>query len=251
MRDILTALIVFLCLVVASFVSRAIYERMPERHRVSDTESVVRLLAGFFMVVTSLVIGLLLNTAKNTFEEVDANVHAYATQLILFDRTMRHYGPETDEARRSMLAYAEQAARHMAQADPVLGSRTAESLLRGAGDAVRALVPADDDHAQLKQQLERRFGRIFEMRWALVEQSEGSLPPPLIAMVVLWLIMIFGSYGFRAPHNAVVIISFVVSSVLIAGTVYLILDMDVPFDGLIQVSAEPLERAVAELRLQP
>jgi hypothetical protein len=251
MHDSLIALAVFLCLMAASFGSRVLYERVPARHRIADTEDVVRLIATFFVVMTSLAVGLMLNTAKNTFESVDKNVHAYATQLILFDRTLKHYGADTGEARRLMLAYAEQAARHMAQTDPVLGSRTAESLLRGAGDVVRSLAPADDDHGQLKQQLERRFGQIFEMRWSLVEQSEGSLPAPLIAMVVLWLIMIFASYGYRAPHNVVVMTSFVVSSVLIAGTIYLILDMDVPFDGLIQVSPAPLERAVAELRLQP
>ena len=198
-----------------------------------------------------LVVSLMLNQAKNTLEAADKGVHAYAVQLILFDRTMKHYGADTAAARRSMLAYVEQAARRMGQSDPVLGSRTAESLLRGAGDAVRALKPADDDHLYLKQQLEARFGRIFEMRWSLVEQSEGSLPPLLIAMVVLWLIMIFASYGFRAPHNLVVNTSFVVSAVLLSGTMYLILDMDVPFDGWIQVSPAPLERALAELRLAP
>jgi hypothetical protein len=251
MHDVLIALLVLACLLAASFGSRTLYERVPERHRVGDTEDTVRLFANFFVVMASLVIGLMLNTAKNTFESVDKNVHAYATELILFDRTMKHYGPETAEARRSLLAYTEQAAARMGQSDAVLSSRSAESLLRGAGDIIRALKPADDDHVYLRQQLEHRFGKIYEMRWALVEQSEGSLPAALIVMVILWLVLIFASYGFRAPHNIVVGTSFVVSSILVAGAIYLILDMDVPFEGMIQVSPAPLQRAVAELRLAP
>jgi hypothetical protein len=250
MHDILIGIVIFVCLVAASLGSR-FYERIPERHRPAETEAVVRLFASFFVVMTSLVIGLMLNTAKNTFESVDKNVHAYATELILLDRTMRHYGPETAVARRSLLAYTEQAAARMAQSDPHISSRNAETLLRGAGDAVRALQPADDDHASLKQQLESRFSKIYEMRWTLVGQAQGTVPAALIVMVVLWLVLIFASYGFRAPHNVVVVTCFVVCSALIAGAIYLILDMDVPFEGLIQVSSAPLERAVAELRVAP
>jgi hypothetical protein len=246
--DILVGLVVFVCLLVASLGSRALYERIPERHRVGETETVVRLFASFFVVMTSLVIGLMLNQARNTLESADKSVHAYAVQLILFDRTMRHYGvEETAEARRALLTYTQQAARRMGQSDPTISSATAESLLRDTVEAVRKLQPADAAHLKLKEELERRYSAIYEMRWSLVEQSEGTVPAALIVMVTLWLILIFAGYGFRAPKNGFVAASFLVSSLLIAGAMYLILDMDVPFDGLIQVSPAPLERVVAEL----
>jgi hypothetical protein len=248
MRDVIFGLTVLVCLLAASLGSRVLYERLPRRHRVGETETVVRLFASFFVVMTSLVISLMLNQAKNTLDIADKGVHAYAVQLILFDRDMRHYGVEdTAPARKSLLAYAEQAAARMRQSDPLLSSRTAESLLRDTIEAVQRLHPADDEHADLKLELERRFSKIYEMRWSLVEQSAGTVPTPLIVMVTLWLILIFASYGFRAPPNRFVVTSCVVSSVLIAGAIYLILDMDVPFDGLIQVSPAPLERVVAEL----
>src|ERR1044072_9794893 len=105
MRDIIVGVVVFVCRLGASLGSRALYERLPRRHRVAETETVVRLFASFFVVMTSLVIGLMLNQAKNTLEAADKGVHAYAVQLILFDRTMRHYGvEETAEARRALLA---------------------------------------------------------------------------------------------------------------------------------------------------
>jgi hypothetical protein len=67
-------------------------------------------------------------------------------------------------------------------------------------------------------------------------------------MLVAWLMLIFASFGFRAPRNAVVIGSFLVASALMAAAVYLIIDMDAPFGGPIQVSGAPLERAVAEMQ---
>jgi hypothetical protein len=246
--DILVGLIVFVCLLAASLGSRALYERVPRRHRTGETEGVVRLFGGFFVVMTSLVLGLMLNTAKNTLEAADKGVHAYAVQLILFDRAMREYGvKETAAARESLLAYAKQAAVRMAQTDPDLSSKTANTLLRDTAEAVQNLRPADSEHASLKRELERRFSTIYEMRWSLVEQAEGTVPAPLVVMVTLWLILIFASYGFRAPKNRFVAASFVVSSLLIASAIYMMLDMDVPFDGLIQVSPAPLEHVVAEL----
>jgi len=109
MRDIIVGVVVFVCLLGASLGSRALYERLPRRHRVGETETVVRLFASFFVVMTSLVIGLMLNQAKNTLDSADKGVHAYAVQLILFDRAMRNYGAEqTAAARGSLLAYARQ-----------------------------------------------------------------------------------------------------------------------------------------------
>ena len=71
---------------------------------------------------------------------------------------------------------------------------------------------------------------------------------PIIALMVAWLLLVFASFGYRAPCNVVVATSLIVSAALIAGAIYLILDMDVPFAGPIQVSPAPLQRAIAELR---
>ena len=248
MREGVISLLVFAALVAASLGSRVLYDRVPERHRVAATEDIVRLIANIFVVLASLVLGLMINSARNTFDSVDKSVHAYATELILLDRTMRQYGAETAAPRKSLLAYVQQAARRMAQSDPLLGNRTAEALLSEVGNGLRALGPADAEHVALKQRAEQRFESVYEMRWALVEQSEGTIPAALIVLLAAWLVLVFATYGYRAPRNAVVISSFVLSSALIAATIYLTLDMDIPFDGTIQVSPAPLERAIAEMQ---
>src|SRR5262249_1013840 len=92
-----------------------------------------------------------------------------------------------------------------------------------------------------------QFRKIVELRWILVEQSEGTIPTPLIVLLVLWLALIFASFGYQAPRNAVAAVSLTVAAALLAGTIYLILEMDIPFTGPIQVSAAPLERAAAEM----
>lgn len=247
MNETLIAIVFFLCLAGAALGVMALHKRLPRRHRDDATVAVVRACATIFVATTSLLLGLLVNSAKNTFESVDKNVHAYATELILLDRTMRQYGPQTTEARHSLRAYTGQAASRMGQDDPVLSSAEAERLLRKVGDELRALRPSDAERTDLKQRAEQRFEKIYEMRWALVEQSEGSIPGALIALLGAWLVMAFASFGYRAPRNALVVSSFVVSAALLAAAIYLALDMDVPFAGTIQISPAPLERAVAEM----
>ncbi len=246
--DFLIAFLIFAALAGASLGSRALYDRIPKRHRAAQTEDLVRLFASLFVVMASLVVGLMLNTAKNTYESVDTNVHAYATEIILLDRTLKRYGAaDTADARRHLLAYVGEAAQRMTRGEPVLANRNAETLLDGIGHAIRTLKPADDEGLKVKDRLEHRFDKIFEMHWALVEQSEGSVPPAFMVIVAAWLILIFASYGYRAPHNPIVVGSFLVSSMLVAAAIYLVLDMDVPFEGLIRVSPQPLERAIVEI----
>jgi hypothetical protein len=67
-------------------------------------------------------------------------------------------------------------------------------------------------------------------------------------MLTAWLVLIFASFGYRAPRNAVVTLTLVASAALISGSIYLILDMDVPFSGPIKISPAPLLRAEEQMR---
>lgn len=250
MREALIAAVIFLCLAAAPMVSMAIWPRLPARHRDDDTNNVVRLAANLFGVMTSLVLGLMINSAKNTFESIDHNVHAYATELILLDRILRQYGPEAEAVRQPLAAYVQRvvASSSRTSETTVVANQLSERLLTEIGTRLSALTPADARRGFVLEDARQRLQKVLELRWVLVEQSEGAIPWPLIAMLVAWLALIFASFGFRAPRNAITVSTFVVSAALIAGALYLILDMDVPFSGPIQISSVPLERALAELQ---
>ena len=250
MQETLIAVAVFLCLTAAPLASMAVYGRLPAHHRDDDTNAVVRLAANLFVVMTSLVLGLMINSAKNTFESIDRNVHTYATELILLDRSLRQYGPETAEVRQPLVAYVQRQTNNWTEANetPLVANRLSERLLTEISTRLTALQPADAAHGSLLEDARQHLQKVVELRWALIEQSEGTIPRPLIVMLVAWLVLIFASFGFRAPRNAITIETFVVSAALIAGALYLILDMDVPFSGPIQISPAPLERALAELQ---
>ena len=105
--------------------------RLPSEHLQDDTRSVIRLVANLFVVMTSLVLGLMLNSAKNTFETNNRDIRTLATELILLDRTMRALGPEADDARRHLVEYVQTSLKgaNILEEDP-----QAEASLEAAGN---------------------------------------------------------------------------------------------------------------------
>ena len=52
--------------------------------------------------------------------------------------------------------------------------------------------------------------------------------------------MTFGSFGLYAPRNATVVAVLLVSALSVAAAMFLILELDGPFDGVIKVSSGPI-----------
>jgi hypothetical protein len=209
------------------------------------TGEVVRLVANLFVVMTSLILGLMLNSAKNTLEMNNRNIHALATQLILLDRTLRALGPEAEPVRRGLTEYVQTSLReaNILEEDP-----RAEAALDAAGAALRAIKGTDEQNIALWNDASQLYRQAVQQRWVLVDASGGTIPRPLIVMLILWLAVIFASFGYRAPRSAVVAVSILLAAALVSGALYLIFDMDTPASGLIQTSNVPFQRALAQLQ---
>src|SRR5215210_2418417 len=123
MKEALFALFVFLCLAGSSLGALMLHGKMPAHHRQDDTQSVVRLLANIFVVMTSLVLGLMINSAKSRFDTINRDVHALATNLIVLDRLLSLYGQDANDTRHHLAAYVERASDGTwTTGDPLLAS---------------------------------------------------------------------------------------------------------------------------------
>jgi len=70
---------------------------------------------------------------------------------------------------------------------------------------------------------------------------------PFLVVLLFWLTITFTSFGLFAPRNATVLAVLFVCALSVGSAVFLILEMDGPFDGLLKVSADPLRYAYAHL----
>jgi hypothetical protein len=219
--------------------------RLASENLQDDTSNVVRLVASLFVVMTGLVLGLMMNSAKNTLETNNRNIRALATELILLDRTMRSLAPEAEDARRHLVDYVRIA---LSGANILEAQPQAEASLDAAGTSLRAIRVADEQKVALWNDALQLFRQVVRQRWVVVDASGGTIPTPLIILLILWLAIIFASFEYRAPRNTIVTASFFLAALLISATLYLIVDMDTPFSGMIHVSDAPFQRALAQLQ---
>jgi hypothetical protein len=78
-------------------------------------------------------------------------------------------------------------------------------------------------------------------------QEKSSIPVPLLAVLVVWLAIIFGTFALSAPRNGTTITVLVMGALSTAGAIFMILEMNSPLDGVIRVSLEPMRGALAIL----
>lgn len=251
MRETLISALSFICLAGAGLGALYLFPRSSEHQQSGETASTIRHIAGFFVVVSSLVFGLMISSAKTTFEAIDANMHSFATELILFDKVLKSYGAEMTPARKALSAYVQDAIAHPTRADDALSYREDISgkHLDEIGDVLGGVSSTDSYQQLLLTDIRQQYRHIVERRWSLVEQSEGNIPTPLIGMLIAWLTLIFISMGYRAPPNTTVVACLTTAAALAAASIYLVLDMDIPFAGTIQISIAPLRRALAAFSL--
>lgn len=190
----------------------------------------------------------MLTSARQTFEVVDTNVHTFATELVQLDRSLRRYGPDASDARQRLVTYARGAVDATWGAGGLSGREGTEPLLDDIGAALAAIRPSDPVRAESWREAHDTLQNVVRVRWELIEESEGTIPAAFLIVLVAWLVPIFASLGFRAPKNAVVSSSLVVAALLVSTAIYLVLDMDRPFSGVIRVSPAPLQRADEQLR---
>ena len=112
---------------------------------------------------------------------------------------------------------------------------------------IQTLSPQNDVQRSLQNQAATIALELARTRVLIFEQLGSSIPFPFLVMLVFWLSIIFASFGLFAPGNGTVIAAFFVCAVSVAGAMFLILELDRSFEGLLQVSAAPLRAALAQL----
>jgi hypothetical protein len=244
MREVLVAVLTFLCLAGAGIGTMFLQRKLPRGHLEETTNATIRHVANLLAIISSLVLGLMMDSARSTFEAFDHNIHSFATELIIFDRTVRALGPEGDETHKRLAAYIR---RVVSERSEIEADREAERLLDEVGRSLRAIRVSEDQLTTIWDDARHLYAEILRQRWIIIEQSEGTIPRPMMVLVIAWLVLIFATFGYRAPQNATVVIVLTTGAILMAGSIYLMLDMDTPSSGLIRASGEPLLRASAEI----
>lgn len=81
----------------------------------------------------------------------------------------------------------------------------------------------------------------------MLQQAGSSIPMPFLVVLAFWLTIIFVSFSLFAPPNATVMTTLLVCALSVSGAIFLILELDGPFEGLIEISSAPLHNVLEHL----
>lgn len=245
--------IVFVCSFGGALLGMWLRTALPEHHLDADSRDTVKLCIGLVATMTALVLGLVTASAKSSFDAVDMAVKQSAIEVLALDRVLARYGPETGGIRTSLkqaigarieMIWPQDSSRPI-DLDPIRSG--AGSVAEGLADAIRGLRPRDDSQRALQSRALNLAEGLLQARWLVLAGTESSVPGPFLVILLFWLAIIFTSFGLFAPRNATVLAVLFVCAVSLGSAVFLVLEMDTPFDGLLKVSEDPIRYAYEHL----
>lgn len=227
----------------------ALRAAIPQHHLVGDSKDAVKLGMALIATMAALVLGLLIASAKSSYDTQNAELTDMSSKIVLLDRILAHYGFESKDAREQLRTAVVHTLERMESKDRagLFQSEPSSPAAEALYDKIQALSPKNDMQQSIRSQALAIAVDLGQVRWLMYEQRVSSVSMPLLVVLIFWLTIIFVSFGLFAPPNAIVIASFFVSALSVSGAIFLILEMYTPYVGMIQLSSAPLRAALAHL----
>jgi hypothetical protein len=241
--------LVFVCAFGGALLGMFLRRVLPEHHVSPESKDVIRICMGLVASTVALVLGLLVYSGKSFYDTQTNEVTQLAANVLMLDRVLAHYGPESADARAELRNGIN---RQMEVLWPEQGSRGAKlNAIPSGGEAVvdkiHELSPKDDRQRSLKSQALNLALQTGQTRLLMYTQRSVPVPKLLLVILVFWLIALFISFGLFAPVNYTVVVSLFVAAAAVSGAVFLMVEMYYPYGGLIQVSSAPLRTVLEQI----
>ncbi len=251
MNALLLATLTFGCAFGGSLLGAYIRSLLPPSHLSKESQDVMRLGMGLVATMTALLLGLVTASARSSFDSQDAAMRTNAANILTLDRLLARYGPETRPTReiiRKLVAFRiETTWPDDGSAGSGLTQTPRLQDLEQVENQILQLAPATDEQRWFKSEAIKLSEEVSKMRWRILGSQGGSVPIVFLIVVISWLAFTFTSFGLYAPSNASVLAVLLVAALSVAAAVFLILELDGPFDGLIKISSFPLRFTLSQL----
>jgi hypothetical protein len=252
MSSLLISCVVFACIFAGTLLGMILRGFLPQHHLGPESKDVVKLGMGLIGTMTALVLGLLIASAKNSFDTQRNGLAQLSANIILLDRVLAHYGPESKDAREMLRASVADLLQHTWPQESPQSGQAAEKVptegrYEGLYEKIQDLSPKNDAQRALQAQALKTGADIAQMRWLMFAQKGSSIPTPFLVVMICWLALLLASFSLFAPSNATVFSTLLICALAVSSAVFLILELDRPFDGMIQISSAPLRNTLAQL----
>jgi hypothetical protein len=239
------------CIFAGALLGMGLQKVLPGYHLSKESHDIVKLGAGIIATLTALVLGLLISTAKSSFDAVNDGIVQSSAKIILLDRALARYGPETkatrEQLQRAVAASIESVWPRETPGVPALDTVERANGLELLQDKLRELTPQNEAQHQALARIQQLVADLSQIRWLLIEQGQSGFPFALLLVLVFWLTLLFVSFGLFAPRNATVVAVLFVSACSVSAAIFLVLELNQPVSGFVKISNAPLRNALQHL----
>src|SRR6478672_6455134 len=237
-------------LALAGILLGSVIRTLPKAELSSDSKEVVKLSLGVLATLAALVLGLLVAGAKTTYSARESEINQITADVILLDSLLAKYGEGAQAARASLRQaispmvdqiWREQSA--PLQSAPFKATAEAEAFYQ----QVQQLQPSNDIQRGLKQRISEVTLDLAQARLLLFSHLGSSIPFPFLAVLLLWMTILFAGFSLMAPANRITLAALVVCALSVSAAIFLILGLDQPFSGLMMIQSERLINALPPL----
>jgi hypothetical protein len=251
MSPVAVSSLAFVVILGGAFAGTLLRNALPDHHLADDAKDVVRLGTGLIATIAALVLSLLISSSKTSFDSQSGQVQHMTADIVLLDRLLAQYGPETRDARdllrRAIGPLVDRIWREGGAESAKDAPFAATAVAEDANARIDALEPKTEAQRSLKARAVQIVNDLTQTRLLLFEQSGKSIPMPFLAIMVLWLAIIFMSFCLFSRLNPTLIAALVVFALSASAAIFLILEMSEPFAGLMRIPSAPLLNALAPL----
>jgi len=243
MSPLALSCVIFLLVLGGIFIGTAFRRALPQNHLSKETQDVVRLGAGLTATIAALVLGLLIGGAKGSFDTRSSQVKQLTANIILLDNLLAQYGPEATPLRKGLRSDADRLWHEKITTEPFTTSSEAEKLYL----AILTLSPQNETQRSLQARAVQVANDLAQTRLLLFVETDNQIPIPFLAILVFWLFIIFLSFSLFSDLNTTALAFLCVFGLSASFAIYLILELNDPFNGLMKISDIPLRNALVPL----
>ncbi len=250
MTALAIAAIVLACVFGGAAAGLSLRRHLPAHHLSDPSKDTVKAALGVIATMAALVLGLLVSSAKASFDRMSDELTQAAATVVQLDRTLASYGAETIEIRSALRRNYEQVVDVLVAQDAAglsqLKAPSTGNRIEDVAAGIRALAPRSDEQRDLRTKALALIDVVSANRGLLLLQQHGSISPPLLVVVVAWFTLIFFGFGILAPpRNGTVVMALLLCALSVAGAIFIILEMDEPLSGMVRISEVPMRKGLA------
>lgn len=251
MSSLAIACTMFGCVLTGTLTSMMIARCLPNHHLNSESKEVIKLGLGVVGTLTAMVLGLLVSATKGTFDAQSGTIKEIAAQVAMVDRSLSRYGKEAEPVRAQLRDLAQSILVQFWPTDKSVPIDFSGGQSRHPGeqlfDAVSILAPTTDTQRLLKSRALDIVTNMGQLRQKLVVNDERSIPSSLLIVLGVWQAVLFAGFGLLTPRNATTISVLVICMLAVSGAIFIVMELDRPFSGIVRVSDAPLQVVASHL----